>query len=59
MACQAESPWAHGLFGKPQYLSVMTNIAMENGPFVGDLPIQMVIFGSYVKFPEGKKGPGM
>ena len=26
---------------------------MENGPFIGDLPIQIVIFDSYVKLPEG------
>ena len=26
---------------------------MENGPFVGELPIQIVIFHSYVKLPEG------
>ena len=29
-------------------------IALENGSFVGDLPIQIVIFHSYVKLPEGK-----
>ena len=29
------------------------NIAMEHGPFIGDLPIQIVIFHSYVKLPEG------
>ena len=26
---------------------------MENGPFIGDLSIQIVIFHSYVKSPEG------
>ena len=28
---------------------------MENGPFIGDLPIQTVIFHSYVKLPEGRE----
>ena len=28
---------------------------MENGPFVADSPIQIVIFHSYVKLPEGMK----
>jgi hypothetical protein len=31
----------------------MTNIAIENGPFIVDLPIKMVIFHSYVSLPEG------
>ena len=31
------------------------NIAMEHGPFIGDLPIQIVIFHSYVKLPEGMR----
>ena len=35
---------------------VMTNRTMENGPFIGDVPIQIVIFHSYVNLPEGK-GP--
>ena len=26
----------------------MTNIAMDNGPFIDDLPIKMAIFHSYV-----------
>jgi hypothetical protein len=26
---------------------------MENGPFIDDLPTQIVIFHSYVKLPEG------
>jgi hypothetical protein len=26
---------------------------MENGPFIVDLPIEMVIFHSYVSLPEG------
>ena len=26
---------------------------MENEPFIGDLPIQIVIFHSYVSLPEG------
>ena len=26
---------------------------MENGPFIDDLPIKMVIFNSYVSLPEG------
>ena len=26
---------------------------MENWPFLGDLPVAMVIFNSYVKFSEG------
>ena len=34
------------------YPLVMTNIAMENGPFVGDLPLQVVIFHSYVTLPD-------
>jgi hypothetical protein len=29
-------------------------MAMENGPFIGDLPIQIMIFHSYVSLPEGK-----
>ena len=28
---------------------------MENGPFIGDLPIQIMIFHSYVCLPEGNK----
>jgi hypothetical protein len=33
----------------------MTNIAIENGPFIVDLPnLKMVIFNSYVSLPEGK-----
>ena len=35
------------------YTLVMTNIARENGPFIGDLPMKMVIFHGYVKLPEG------
>ena len=27
---------------------------MENGTFIGDLPIQIVIFHSYVELPEGR-----
>ena len=26
---------------------------MENGPFTGDLPVQLVIFHSYFSLPEG------
>ena len=36
------------------YPLVMADIAMENGPFILDLPIKMVIFHSYVSLPEGK-----
>ena len=33
----------------------MTNIAIENGPFIVDLPnLKMVIFNTYVSLPEGK-----
>ena len=32
---------------------VIFHIAMENGPFIEDLPIKMVIFYSYVELPEG------
>ena len=36
------------------YPLVMTNIAMENGPFIDGLPINsMVIFHSYASLPEG------
>jgi len=32
----------------------MTNVAIENGPFIVDFPsYKMVIFNSYVKLPEG------
>ena len=30
------------------------NISMENGPFVDDYQLKLVIFHSYVKLPEGK-----
>ena len=30
------------------------HMAMENGRFIDDLPINMVIFHSYVQLPEGK-----
>jgi hypothetical protein len=30
-----------------------TNIAIENGPFIVDLPNKMVIFHSYVSLPKG------
>ena len=36
------------------YPLVMTNKAMENGPFIGDLAIRIVIFRGYVKLAEGK-----
>ena len=36
-----------------KYPLVMTNIAIENGPFIVDLPLNMVIFHSYVSLPEG------
>lgn len=26
---------------------------MDNGPFIEDLPIKMVVFKSYVNLPEG------
>ena len=29
------------------------NIAMENGPFVDDYQLKLLIFHSYVKLPEG------
>jgi hypothetical protein len=29
------------------------NISMENGPFVDDYQLKLVIFHSYVKLPEG------
>ena len=35
------------------YPLVICYIAMENGPFIVDLPIEMVIFHSYVSLPEG------
>ena len=50
------SPEGQGMFmGTHQvsYPLVMTNIAMENGPFIDGLPIKMVIFNSYVSLPEG------
>ena len=31
------------------YPLVMTNIAMENGPFIDGLPIKIVTFHGYVK----------
>ena len=41
------------------YPLVMTNIAIENGPFIVDLPMKkMVIFHSYVSLPEGKRFTG-
>ena len=36
-----------------KYLLVMTNIAMENGPFRGDLPFQIVIIHIDVELTEG------
>ena len=30
-----------------------TNKAIENGPFIVDLPIKVVIFHSYVSLPQG------
>ena len=35
------------------YPLVVTNIAMENGPSIVDLPMNIVISHSYVKLPEG------
>jgi hypothetical protein len=36
------------------YPLVMTNIAIENGPFIVDLPIENADFPySYVSLPEG------
>ena len=32
----------------------MTNVAIENGPFIVDLPTKNVIFNSYVSLPEGR-----
>ena len=29
-------------------------MAIENGPFINDLPIKKVIFRSYVSLPEGR-----
>ena len=36
------------------YPLVMTNVAIENGPFIVDLPTKNVIFNSYVSLPEGR-----
>ena len=39
------------------YPSLITNIAIEDLPFVVSFPIQnMLIFNSYVKLPEGSRG---
>ena len=38
------------------YPLVICYIAIENGPVICDLPIQIVIFHSYVKLPEGRIG---
>ena len=43
----------HLLFSSFIYTLWLFNIAMENGPFIDDLPIKMVIFHGYVKQPEG------
>ena len=32
----------------------MTDIAIENGPVICDLPIQIVIFHIYIELPEGR-----
>ena len=32
---------------------LLTNISIENGPFIVDLRIKVVIFHSYVSLPEG------
>ena len=40
------------------YPLVMTNIAIENGYLKWIFPLEMVMFHSYVKLPEGKmQGP--
>ena len=31
------------------------NIAVENGPFIVDLPMKIVMFHSYVSIPKGKR----
>ena len=31
----------------------LTNVAIEDGPFIPDLPMKSVIFYSYVSLPEG------
>ena len=41
------------VLGGKDYPLVMSNIAMENGPFIVEFPIKMVIFHSYVNLPEG------
>ena len=46
-----ENIWKWGMITSNKQTT--TNIAMENGPFIEDLPIKMVIFYSYVELPEG------
>ena len=47
--------WFNGiLWDLPSGNDQLTSIAMENGPFMVDLPRKtMVIFHNYVKLPEG------
>ena len=48
------SQFSNGSFRNAmKYPLVMTNIAMENHHFQWENPLQMVIFHSYVKLPEG------
>ena len=40
--------------GQPQKKCVMADIAIKNGPFIVDLPMNnMVIFHRFVSLPEG------
>ena len=42
-----------GVKKKHQLPSGKSNIAIENGPFIVDLPLNIVIFHSYVSLTEG------
>ena len=41
------------VYSSNNYPLVNIQKAMEYGPFIGDLPIQIMIFHSYVSLPEG------
>ena len=53
-----DSYWAHcgailmGFSGAEKIAILFTVAARENGPFIGDLPITLVIFHSYVSWPK-------
>jgi len=54
MSCRATVHGNCATILEEGYPLVMTNIAIENGPFCSLIyPLKMVIFNSYLSLPEG------